>query len=100
MDVERSDLPPLFNQNQFTMRSTIDESGTGPPLTPEEILSDLCFEAPMGFFIENLHELFMEFVSSENGCDRADKDDIVYTYEVLRRHLKQIKTVETKIYPK
>lgn len=81
------------------MRSKNDESSTGtsPPLTAETIIKDFVFEADMAFFEDNLHELFMEFVASESGCERTDKDNILYTYEVIRRLIRKVKQIEPKL---
>jgi hypothetical protein len=81
------------------MRTQIDESDTGPPPTPEEILRDFCFEADMAFFEDNLHELLMEFIASESGCERTDKDNIIYTYEVLRRLIRRVKVIQNQLRP-
>jgi hypothetical protein len=73
--------------------------GKSPPITPETIIRDFAFNAEMSFFEDNLHELFIEFVNSPEGCNRTDKDDIVFTYEILRRLIKQVKSIELSLKP-
>lgn len=84
------------------MRTKNDDGtpGPSPPVTAETIIKDFLFEADMAFIEDNLHELLMEFVASESGCERTDKDDILYTYESLRRLIRNVKQIETKIRPR
>jgi len=84
------------------MRSKNDDgiSDASPPVTAQSIIKDFVWQADMAYFEENLHELFIEFVCSESGCDRTDKDDIIYTYTTIRQLIKQIKLIENQIRPR
>lgn len=93
MDLGGSDLPPLFNQNHFIMPPNNDKCGTcaDRPLTAQLIIDELIKQADMALFEEGLHNLFLKFVEQEEDLSNDDyKNDVVYTYIVLRNLIKDV----------
>jgi len=85
MDWVRSDLPPLFNQNHFIMRTQNDDCATcaKKPLTAESIIKELISCASMEYFKKGLHDLFISWVSHEELTEGEYKDTVIYTYTCL-----------------
>jgi hypothetical protein len=88
----RRDLPPLFNQNHFNMRSNNDDCATcaKKPLTAESIIKELISCTSMEYFKKGLHDLFISWVSHEELTEGEYKDTVIYTYTCLNELLESV----------
>lgn len=80
------------------MREPMDKCRGCPdrPLTAELIIKEFTSEAPMAMFEESLHELFVSFVNCNDLHKGELKDNVVYSYTILRNLIKNVQQFQNQ----
>ena len=71
-------------------------NNTSQHIEAAEIITEISKDCEMEVLIENLHELYTSWVLYQDCPGKQHKEDITYTYNVLRNHLKRMETYFSK----
>ena len=63
-------------------------------MTPQELIKELSREAEQEFLEENLHEMFLAFVAYWEAPTKEFREDVITTYQALRRLIRGMKAMQ------
>ena len=69
-------------------------------LDQQIIVDDLIRETDMEFLCDHLLEMFLAYVREYEDVNPKQKEGVVYTFERLNAHLRQIETLEPQFWNK